>query len=54
MPIPGKLRGRNLAGPTWAEVSREYASFEPFMSFMKKLLLEAEHVAAKKRVSVGA
>jgi len=33
---------------TWSEVSREYASFEPFMHFMKKLLLEAEQNAATK------
>jgi hypothetical protein len=39
---------------TWEEVSREYASFEPFMRFMKKLLVEAERVAAKKQASVGA
>jgi hypothetical protein len=37
---------------TWAEVSREYASFEPFMRFMKVLLLEAEHIDVKKQVSV--
>jgi hypothetical protein len=39
---------------TWAEVSREYASFEPFMDFMKKLLLEAEQEAEKKRMNIGA
>jgi hypothetical protein len=38
---------------TWAEVSREYASFEPFMDFMKKLLLEAEQEAARKQMLVG-
>jgi len=39
---------------TWSEVSREYASFEPFMHFMKKLLLEAEQNAAMKQMLVGA
>jgi hypothetical protein len=38
---------------TWAEVSREYSSFEPFMDFMKKLLLEAEQEAARKQMAVG-
>jgi hypothetical protein len=39
---------------TWSEVSREYASFEPFMDFMKRLLPEAEQKAATKRMRVGA
>jgi hypothetical protein len=38
---------------TWAEVSREYASFEPFMDFMKKLLLEAEQEATRKQMLIG-
>ena len=38
---------------TWAEVSREYESFKPFMSFMKKLLVEAEQVAKKRLLEVS-
>jgi hypothetical protein len=38
---------------TWAEVSREYARFVPFMDFMKKLLMEAEQEAARKQMLVS-
>jgi hypothetical protein len=34
----------------WAEVSREFESFEAFMKFMKELLLKAEKAGREKSV----